>query len=397
VQSRPEAAADIERIGEVIRDDPAVCAAWQQLTGPVMAKGAEDRAFYRYLRMASMCEVGGAPGVFTLDAEVFHRHQGRVQAGWPVTMLACNTHDTKRSDGVRARSLALAERAASWVEVVRGWFDANGDEFAAAGLDPAIMLLALQTAVSAAPISAQRLGDYLLKSAREADLHTAWTEPDDRYESALASLAEFVVADTGDRLMPFASELMRPGWRNALTEITLQLTCPGVPDLYQGSLVDLLTLVDPDNRLTPDWARLRTILDEAAGLDVATAWIDRPRVARGVVIGRVLGLRRRRPEAFGRAATYAPLPAGGVGAHHVVAYARGDAAGSQVVVVVELRSVSDDTRNATTVDLPTGRWRPLLVDDAPIVDGGAPVSLGVLAAGSPVVVLEREDSASHPS
>src|SRR5690606_4862022 len=134
---------------------PAVAQRWQQLTSPVMAKGAEDRAFYRYLRLAALCEVGGAPGSFGIGTDEFHRYQAQVQRTHPASMLAGTTHDTKRSEDVRARALALAEIADEWSAVVRAWIGAHAD--LANRLDAPIVLLALETTVTAWPVDADRL------------------------------------------------------------------------------------------------------------------------------------------------------------------------------------------------------------------------------------------------
>ena len=393
-RSQPASAAAIGHVVATIAENTTVQTAWQQLTGPVMAKGAEDRAFYRYLRLASLCEVGGTPATFTVGAEAFHHHQRQVQANWPVTMLAGTTHDTKRSDGVRARSLALAEVAEDWTHVVRSWFDEHGDDVASWGLDPAIVLLALQTAVTAAPISVDRLGEYLLKSAREADLRTTWIDPDEAYESGLWRLAALLADGTGSDLASFEAGLDLLGRRNAITEVTLQLTCPGVPDLYQGSLVALRTLVDPDNRTNPDWDERRQLLQQAAGLDVPTAWRAQPMATRGVVVERVLALRRRHAASFGREASYEPLTATGPAGDDILAFARGDSAGPQVIVIVGRRRVEPERWAATTIDLPAGPWTRLLVDGGPPLGDGRRVGLDVLAAGSPVIVLERDESES---
>ena len=194
VATRPDLTDVIDRVVRLIRSRPAVAVRWEQLTSPTMAKGAEDRAFYRYLRLPSLCEVGGAPGEFATTVEAFHQHQSEVQSLMPMTMLAGTTHDTKRSEGVRARSLALAEIADEWASVVRRWMHDHDDH----GIDAATMLLALHTAVTAWPITADRMTEYLVKSAREADLHTSWTAPDEAYEvGSSAALAVELEAELG--------------------------------------------------------------------------------------------------------------------------------------------------------------------------------------------------------
>ena len=166
---RPDLVDELTVLVDEIRRRPAIATRWEQLCSPVMAKGAEDRAFYRYLRLASLCEVGGAPGQWSLtDRCLSPSISVDVQQHAPVAMLAGTTHDTKRSEGVRARSLALAEVADDWAAAVRSWFGEHRE--LVEGVDAATVSLALQTAVTAWPIDADRLTEYLVKSAREADL-----------------------------------------------------------------------------------------------------------------------------------------------------------------------------------------------------------------------------------
>ena len=313
-----------------------------------MAKGAEDRAFYRYLRLPSLCEVGGAPGEFATSVEAFHRYQVEVQSLMPMTMLAGTTHDTKRSEGVRARSLALAEIADEWASVVRRWMDVHDDH----GIDAATVLLALHTAVTAWPITADRMTEYLVKSAREADLHTSWTAPEEAYESGLGALAADLEVELGldpddPALGTIVSRTLRPGWANSLALLAVRLTSPGVPDLYQGTVSFTYSLVDPDNRVEPDWDERRSLVAAASDLDGPGAWSgDDVEAAKAVVVTRTLALRRRRSAAFGAEAGYLPLEVTGVHADRVLAFARtAPGEGELVVTVVAMRSAAswDDT------------------------------------------------------
>ena len=403
--ARPDLSDDLGRLADLIRSDETVAARWQQLTSPAMAKGAEDRAFYRYLRLAALCEVGGAPGQFTLSLAEFHDHQRRVQALTPSTMLAGTTHDTKRSEGVRARALALAEIADDWAAVVRTWFDEHGAVMRDSGLDAATTLLALETAVTAWPIDADRLTEYLVKSAREADDHTSWTDPDAAYEAALARLARVVTGQlpdddpasveatvteaTGDAgLTGIAERLVRPGWARSLAALTIRLTAPGVPDLYQGTVAFTYSLVDPDNRIEPDWDERRALVERAAALDGPAAWIgDDVEAAKAVVITRLLRLRGRVPDAFGPDADYLAVVAGGSRTDGVLAFARSDADGPRIVTLVATRDVTDWAD--TTIGLPEGAWCNVLEDDAQVVAGGAPTRVTRWLDRFPVAVLER--------
>jgi len=394
-----EAVTHARRLG----DDDAVSAAaasivaggepltrWQQLTGPVMAKGTEDRAFYRYFPLASLCEVGGTPGDFSTPIDEFHAAQRRRQRTAPYGMLAATTHDTKRSSGVRARSLALAARSTEWIAVVEEWTD----EHAAIveNVDPALVVLALQTAVTARPLTEGRLGDYLVKAAREADLVTSWIEPRPEVEEALRGLAAVLVDDAGGRsrrLDGFARSLERHGERIDLVALAIQLTCPGFADLFQGNPQGLFTLVDPDNRRPPDWGRLDELVHDTSSTDprsaVEAGQFD---LARTMVTQRILHIRQTGSTAFGGSATYTEIDVSGEGSDHVLAYARGDADGPMIVVVATRAIAPAPIGSSTVVSLPGGRWQSLLDDDADPIVGG-PIPLVDLLADMPLTVLHR--------
>jgi (1->4)-alpha-D-glucan 1-alpha-D-glucosylmutase len=389
IGARPDLADTIETVVELVRSVPVVATRWEHLTSPTMAKGAEDRAFYRYLRLPSLCEVGGSPGHFATSVDEFHRHQAQVQASTPTTMLAGTTHDTKRSEGVRARSLALAAMADDWSDAVRSWFTDHDDH----GLDAATVLLALHTAVTAWPIDADRMTEYLVKSAREADVHTSWTDVDADHEAALRALAEDLAADLldepGDRALgTIVTRTIRPGWANSLALLAVRLTAPGVPDLYQGTAAFTYSLVDPDNRVEPDWATRRSLVERAASLDGPTAWNgDEIEATKAIVITRTLALRRRRPESFGVRARYVPLDTVGAHADRVLAFARGDDEGARVVTLIARGDVAD--WGDTAVMLPEHSWRNVLEDDAQVVAGGGPVRVTWWLDRFPVAVLDR--------
>ncbi len=398
LDARSDLADVIDDMVDQIRSRLEVATRWEQLTSPVMAKGAEDRAFYRYLRAPSLCEVGGSPGTFSLPVDEFHRENAQVQRLTPITMLAGTTHDTKRSEGVRARSLALAEIAEDWSAVVRRWIAGR----AANGLDAATVMLAMHTAVTAWPIDADRLGEYLVKSAREADEHTAWTDVDAAYEAALQSLAVELETElhddpSDDGLGGIVNRVLRPGWATSLSLLAVRLTAPGVPDLYQGTASFTYSLVDPDNRVEPDWDERRTLVEAAEAVDGPTAWLgDDVEAAKAVVITRTLALRRRRAMAFGSAAGYLPLAVTGSGADRVLAFARtapGEA-GEQplVVTLVAMRSGGGPSWGDTGVELPAGSWRSVLVDNDEVVAGGETIAVGRWLDSFPVAVLERTDT-----
>ena len=274
----------------------------------------------------------------------------------PMTMLAGTTHDTKRSEGVRARSLALAEIADEWASVVRRWMADHDDH----GIDAATVLLALHTAVTAWPITADRMTEYLVKSTREADLHTSWTAPVEAYgpgwaRSPPTSRSSSASTLTIPRSAAIVNRTLRPGWATSLALLTVRLTSPGVPDLYQGTVSFTYSLVDPDNRVEPDWDERRALVAAASDLDGPGAWsVDELEAVKAVVIIRTLAVRRRRSAAFGADAGYLPLDVTGSRADRVLAFTRLSPDGNPLVAtVVAMRSA--DSWGDTAVTLPPER------------------------------------------
>ncbi len=298
---------------------------FQQLTGPVMAKGVEDTAFYRYNRLVSANEVGGDPAVFSASVDEFHAACTLVARDWPATMLAASTHDTKRSEDTRARIALLSEMPADWRSEVLAWRDAARRK-RPPQLDANTEYLLYQTLVGVWPISEERLWTYLEKAVREQKTHTSWTEPDGEYESALRSFVGGLLSDRrfSTRVEHFVASLA-PDWQiSALAQTLIRLTSPGVPDIYQGTEIWDLSLVDPDNRRPVDYDLRRSLLEKARGASAsdALAGLDSG-LAKIWLISRVLGVRRGRPELFGVEGTYRPLPVSGARAAHAVAFARG--------------------------------------------------------------------------
>ncbi|HEY7206832.1 MAG TPA: malto-oligosyltrehalose synthase [Gaiellaceae bacterium] len=258
---------------------------WQQTTGPVTAKGVEDTAFYRYFRLTALNEVGGDPGRFSLAVEEFHRANLERAALFPRNLLATQTHDTKRSGDVRARIGALAGMAELWGERVRRWRELTG------GMDdPNEEYLLWQTLVGAWPIAPERLERYLEKALREGKRNTSWREPNLEHERRAASFVRRLYDNRAflDDFEPFAARVAEEGRRVSQAQTLLKLTCPGVPDIYQGDEYETLSLVDPDNRRPVDW---------------------RPRESpKSALVRRVLALRQEYPDAFD--GDYEPLDLG---------------------------------------------------------------------------------------
>ena len=342
----PDQAAAIAALVARMTGDPGgeLAERVQQTAAMVMAKGVEDTVFYRYNRFVALNEVGGDPGRFGVPPEEFHRRAGALAAGpHAATMTALSTHDTKRSEDVRARLAVLSELPDEFADAVRRWS-------ARARLpEPTLNLLAWQSLVGAWPISPERLRGYLEKASREAKLVTSWTEPNAEFDAAVAAWPAAVLGDAGliTDVEGFV-RLVRPaGWVNALGQKLVQLTMPGVPDLYQGSELWDLSLVDPDNRRPVDFAHRRELL---ARIDAG--WlppIDDSGAVKLLVVTRALRLRRERPELFGG---YRPLAADGPAARHALAFQRG--AGRLVTVATRLPLTLGRSRGwrGTTLKLP---------------------------------------------
>jgi len=343
---RPPVRGAAGRAGELV-------VRFQQTTVPVVAKGVEDTAFYRWSRLISLNEVGGDPDTFGTSPAEFHAAAGRLAASWPATMTTLSTHDTKRQEDVRARLAVLAEIPEGWRQRVGQWHArAVSLRFfgrTAAAVDPETEYMLWQTLVGAWPISGARLAAYLTKAIREAKQRTSWARPDQEYEAAVLGLAARALDDK-----ELVAEITPDATVNSLGAKLVQLTMPGVPDTYQGCELTARSLVDPDNRRAVDFARRRSLLaDVDAGLrtdpgadrstgpgadptkDLAADPSAEPDAgldaAKLLVASRTLRLRRARPAWF--ADGYAPLAADGPAADHAVAFQRGGAA---ITVVTRL-------------------------------------------------------------
>jgi len=405
--ARPELGPLVDRLAEalLLRRPGAgeLAERFQQVAGPVMAKGVEDTAFYRYVPLAALCEVGHDPGRFGAPAADFHAACRHRAERWPRSLLATSTHDTKRSEDVRARLLLLAELPEVWARTVRRWRERNAPHRRGDAPEPALEHLLYQTLVGAHPLSAERAVAYLEKAAKEAKTRTAWVRPDPDYAAGVRGFAEAVLADPGfrDELEAFVAPLVEPGRVNALAQALLRLTAPGVPDLYQGGELWDLSLVDPDNRRPVDYARRRALLarleetpPDASALREALADPDDPGVPKLWLIRRALELRRRRPELFAPGSAYEPLAAEGARAEHAVAFARRAAAGGPAAVAVvprwpwRLSGVAGgwaDTRLLLPSLPPGHRWHDLLTG-ARLDAGTAP--LAHLLTPFPLALLE---------
>jgi (1->4)-alpha-D-glucan 1-alpha-D-glucosylmutase len=316
---------------------------FQQTTGPVMAKGVEDTVFYRYLRLIALNEVGGDPGRFSLSVDGFHEANARRHEQFPHNLLTLQTHDTKRSGDVRARIGALAALPDEWAEVVETWHEVTSALRSGTGPDASEEYLIYQTLIGAWPIELNRLTAYLQKGLREGDRNTSWSEPDENWERSVVDFANGLYDHAPFRATfdPFAERMAVAGEHASLGALLLQLTCPGVPDIYQGDELWSLNLVDPDNRRPVDWGtRRRALRALAAGRS------PNRRTLKLFLIREALALRARRPAVF--AGDYTPLRA----PDGVCAFIRADC----VAVCVAVREHAD----VREVALPGGDWRDLL-------------------------------------
>jgi (1->4)-alpha-D-glucan 1-alpha-D-glucosylmutase len=303
---RPDLDEVLDRLEPVLADpgQPAALR-FQQTSGMVMAKGVEDCAFYRYPRLTSLNEVGGDPSVFAVGVNDFHDAMARRQAEWPDAMTTLSTHDTKRSEDVRARIAVLAEVPELWARTLDALLDA------APLPDRGFGSLLWQAVLGAWPASPERLHAYAEKAMREAGDRTTWSAPDEVYERAVHAAVDAAYDDpeAGRAIAGLMEVIEAPGRSNALSAKLLSLAVPGVPDVYQGSELGDLSLVDPDNRRPVDF-------------DAAEAALADGSNAKQALTARALRLRRDRPDLF---TSYTPLVAVGAAAEHVLAFDRGGA------------------------------------------------------------------------
>lgn len=301
---------------------------FQQTSGMVMAKGVEDTAFFRYTRLGTLTEVGADPTEFALSPAGFHERMAHRQARLPLSMTTLTTHDTKRSEDTRARISAISEAVPEWEAFVE-----RMQELAPIPDGP-LAALVWQAIAGAWPASRERLQGYVAKAAREAGNSTNWTEPDERFEAKLASAVDavFDVPDVTVALEKFVALLDPFGASNSLSAKLVQLTMPGVPDVYQGTEFWDRSLTDPDNRRPVDFDRRRAAL---AALDAGAQTEARDELAKLLLTSRALRLRRDRPELFGG---YSPVLAEGPAAEHLLAFDRGaaDTGGGAITLATRL-------------------------------------------------------------
>ncbi len=372
VSGAPELADPLQIVAAAGGGEPSV--RLQQLCGAATAKSMEDCLFYRDARLVSLNEVGGDPERFGVSAAEFHR-RARVRAGmWPLTMTTLSTHDTKRGEDVRARIGVLSQVPALWAQLVGGW------EQRAPSPDPVTGLFLWQNIFGVWPADGDvtpelrdRLHRYAEKAIREAATRTSWNDPDAEFESAVHAWIDTVIGgDIAAELTGLVAQLDEHGRNDALAQKLLQLTAPGVPDVYQGTELWDDSLVDPDNRRPVDYAARRAAL----------ASLEHPKIR---VTAAALRLRRARPQDF-LSGSYTPLLASGSAREHLVAFTRGD----DVLVAVSRWTVrlGETGWGDTVLALSEGVWTDRLTERR-WTHG---VEATDLFADLPVALLERHDA-----
>jgi len=394
----------------------------QQITGPVMAKGLEDTVFYVYNRMVALNEVGGEPELFGTSVDTFHHRNLERARDFPGALLTSSTHDTKRSEDIRARLVVLSEMPGEWRRALESWRKLNAGHKtelagrpAPSGNDEYLLYQTIlgtwpmgELDVADLPAFRDRIREYMLKAIREAKVHTSWTNPDPDYEEATARFVERIL-DPGlsrvffDQARQLKDRLERSGQVNSLVQVALKLASPGVPDLYQGCELWDLSLVDPDNRRAVSFEHREELLSELlrqhASAPVSVARDTWAHSADGrcklLLTTMMLRLRQARPELFRRGG-YEPLELDGIGAARALAFGR--RLGDEAVVVAAPRLVTralraglgpvyGSTRMRLPTDLAGRRFRNVVtgVRVQPL-EGG--LALGPLFTDFPVAVLE---------
>ena len=321
---------------------------FQQYTSALMAKGVEDTTFYRYNRLVSLNDVGGDPLKFGTTPEQFHRETVQRSHAWPDEMSATSTHDSKRSEDVRARINVLSEIPMEWHRKVRTWREMNRDKKAIESGPEAPVAndeyLLYQTLVGAWPTGheadnppqtfAKRICEYMLKAVREAKEKTSWANQNKDYEDAVTKFVNGVLGsqEFRDDFIPFQRKISHFGMLNSLAQTLIKLTAPGVPDTYQGNELWEFNLVDPDNRRAVDYGLRRRVLEEFrevcdGGCDQHATFarklaanMDDGRI-KAYLVWKILNLRKQQPELF-QLAEYVPLEITGERTKHLFAFAR---------------------------------------------------------------------------
>ncbi len=331
-----------------------------------MAKGVEDTAFYCFNRLTALCEVGGDPARDGLSLDDFHAYQLKMQSTHPSTMTTLSTHDTKRSDDIRARLPVLSEIPAEFGGAIARWAAMNQPHKTGPFPDRNTEYFLYQTLIGAWPITPDRTKAYMQKAMREAKQQTSWVANNKDYEDALNHFIDCILVDSAflADLQSFVARVLLPGRINSLTQTLLKHTAPGIPDLYQGSELWDLSLVDPDNRRPVLYDLRRDLLNALPNTspeDLVRRLSDPadeglPKLH---LIHQCLLLRREHPDWFGPEAAYKPLPATGPKARHATAFLRGN----NVLTLAPRHTLTLQSWHNTTLQLPEGTWQNRLTNE----------------------------------
>jgi (1->4)-alpha-D-glucan 1-alpha-D-glucosylmutase len=364
-------------------------ARWQQLAPAVTAKGVEDTTFYCYDRLVSCNEVGAQASLMGISAGKFHEFCHYLSEHWPNTLLATSTHDTKRSEDVRARISVLTELPNRWVEMLHKWSRMNAPAWKGRSPDRHAEYLLYQTLVGAWPIDRDRCWNYMQKACREAKIMTSWQEPNAGYEESIRDFIDglFASQEFIPSLGRFVEPLVLPGRINSLAQILIKMTAPGVPDFYQGSELWDLSLVDPDNRRPVDFESRKKLLARCHSMSVQEATADWDSgLPKLWMMARVLDFRRREPQFFSRGNPYQPIVAQGDRLGHLLAFHRGE---HLITVVPRFVFSLNGEWGDTLLKLPPGSWKNLFTHATLAGDISPPMLFGAF----PVALLVRESSA----
>ena len=405
---------------------------FQQTTGAVMAKGLEDTAFYLYNRLISLNEVGGEPTQFGISVTAFHERMQERHRHWPLSLSTTSTHDTKRSEDVRARVQVLSEMPGTWKTRVRRWHRLNkkqktrlnGQDVPSRNEE----YLLYQTLLGAWPFVdldsrtyqdfRQRIQDYTLKALKEAKVHTSWINPNAVYEQAVSRFIQKILEPGSSNqfltdFLPFQKTIARYGMYNALSQVVLKIGCPGTPDFYQGTEVWDFTLVDPDNRRPIDYDHLHNLARTIPADGAAMTETYLRHMLESYEDGRIkfyvtralLNYRKANPALF-QQGTYEPLETTGEKRHYLCAFQRTWKTHAAIVVVPRLIHgiIPDSTvpalgRNAwgeTGVAVPNGnrttRYRHVLTNQKILArghEGNALLAVSEIFQQLPVAMMER--------
>lgn len=414
----PDYVSDEEKTGWLI-----FVMRFQQFTGPIMAKGVEDTTLYVYNRLVSLNEVGGRPDYFGCSIEEFHTFNTKKKELWPNSLNTTSTHDTKRGEDVRARINVLSEMPDEWLRKIRTWIKINRGKkkrvrgFAAPDRNDEYFLY--QTIIGAFPFSSaeypdfiERIKEYVVKSVREAKVHTGWLKPDIEYEETYVSFAEKILSLSGGNaflkeLVPFVRRIAHFGMFNSMSQTLVKITSPGVPDFYQGTELWDLSLVDPDNRRSVDFEKRRAMLasiraEEDSHIGPLIEDLLRTREDGKIklfLIYRALKTRRGHREMF-RDGDYVPLESTGRFRNHVITFARRYHRQWAIVIAPRLlshliqegefplgRKVWEDTEVIMPDSAPV-QWRNVITDKALSADSS--LSVGDVLCCFPVALLIGE-------